>query len=49
MDGYVWHIPTKDNPKGKKERIGKEKFERDPAYLYFVDAEGYVARSKIAG
>jgi len=49
MDGYVWHVPTKDNPSGKKERIGDEKFERDPAYMYFVDKDGYVSRAKIAG
>jgi hypothetical protein len=46
-DGYVWRTPMRNNPRGRKARVGKEKVQRQEGYLYFIDKSGYVARTKM--
>ncbi len=46
-DGYVWKTPMKNNPRGRKSKVGSEKVRREEGYLYFIDKGGYVARTKM--
>jgi hypothetical protein len=46
-DGYVWRTPMRNNPRGRKAKIGREKVSRSEGYLYFIDSRGYVARTKM--
>jgi hypothetical protein len=46
-DGYAWRTPMKNNPKGRKSKVGSEKVSRVDGYLYFVDKNGYIARTKM--
>jgi hypothetical protein len=46
-DGFVWKTPMKNNPRGRKAKIGSEKVRREEGYLYFIDKSGYVARTKM--
>lgn len=46
-DGYVWRTPMKNNPRGRKGKVGSEKVSRADGYLYFIDKSGYVARTKM--
>jgi len=46
-DGYVWEVPAKHNPSGKKSRVGSEKITKQPGYLYYVGTDGYVYRAKM--
>ena len=46
-DGYVWRSPMRNNPKGRKGKVGRERFSRENGFLYFVDRKGYVARAKM--
>ena len=49
-DGAVWQVARKQPgvPKGKREKIVEASFSMDPAYLYFLDGEGDISRSKRA-
>jgi len=46
----VWKVPRKQpgQPKGKPEKIQDCDFERDDNYIYYLDKDGDVARSKRA-
>jgi hypothetical protein len=46
-DGYVWAAPMRNNPKGKKRRVGTEQITREPGFLYYVGSDGYVERAAI--
>ncbi|MEM4295317.1 MAG: hypothetical protein QXI89_01575 [Candidatus Anstonellales archaeon] len=46
-DGYVWEVPAKHNPSGRKSRVGTEKIAKAPGYLYYVGTDGYVYRAKM--
>ena len=46
-DGFVWRTPMKNNPRGRKSKVGSEKVSRSEGYLYFIDKSGYVARTKM--
>lgn len=46
-DGYVWRTPMRNNPRGRKAKVGSEKVKREDGYLYFVDSAGYAARTKM--
>jgi hypothetical protein len=46
-DGYAWRTPMKNNPRGRKSKVGSEKVSRQDGYLYFIDKNGYVARTKM--
>jgi hypothetical protein len=46
-DGYAWRTPMKNNPRGRKQKVGSEKVSREEGYLYFIDKNGYVARTKM--
>jgi hypothetical protein len=46
-DGYVYRVPTRNNPHGKKARVSKTAVKREPGYLYYLDKNGYVARAKM--
>ena len=46
-DGYAWRTPMKNNPRGRKSKVGSEKVKREEGYLYFIDKSGYVARTKM--
>ena len=46
-DGYAWRTPMKNNPRGRKAKVGSEKVPREEGYLYFIDKSGYVARTKM--
>ncbi|MEM3839426.1 MAG: hypothetical protein QXF01_02505 [Candidatus Micrarchaeaceae archaeon] len=46
-DGYAWRTPMKNNPRGKKSRVGTEKVKREEGFLYFIDKNGFVARTKM--
>jgi hypothetical protein len=37
----------KNNPRGRKAKVGQEKVSRQEGYLYFIDKNGYVARTKM--
>lgn len=45
-DGYVWAAPMKSNPHGRKKRAGTEHIARVKGGMYYVDKQGYVARSR---
>jgi hypothetical protein len=49
-DGAVWQVARKQPgvPKGKREKIAEANFGMDPAYLYFLDGDGDISRSKRA-
>lgn len=46
-DGYAWRTPMKNNPRGRKSKVGSEKVKREDGFLYFIDKSGYVARTKM--
>lgn len=46
-DGYVWRTPMRNNPRGRKGKVGEERISREDGYLYFIDKSGYVARTKM--
>ncbi|MDE1852013.1 MAG: hypothetical protein KGH69_05000 [Candidatus Micrarchaeota archaeon] len=46
-DGFVWRTPMRNNPRGRKAKVGSEKIKREEGYLYFVDSKGYAARTKM--
>ncbi len=46
-DGYVWKTPMKNNPRGRKAKVGQERVSRQEGFLYFIDKSGYVARTKM--
>ncbi len=46
-DGFVWRTPMKNNPGGRKAKVGSEKVSRADGFLYFIDKSGYVARTKM--
>ncbi|MDE1824381.1 MAG: hypothetical protein KGI00_03065 [Candidatus Micrarchaeota archaeon] len=46
-DGFVWRTPMRNNPRGRKAKVGSEKIRREDGYLYFVDSNGYAARTKM--
>lgn len=46
-DGFAWRTPMKNNPRGRKSKVGSEKVRREDGYLYFIDKSGYVARTKM--
>lgn len=46
-DGFVWRTPMRNNPRGRKAKVGSEKIKRQDGYLYFVDSKGYAARTKM--
>lgn len=46
-DGFAWRTPMKNNPRGKKSKVGSEKVMRADGFLYFIDKQGYVARTKM--
>lgn len=46
-DGYIWKIPTKLNPSGRKARIGNERIARLDGYMYFLGQDGYLWRSRM--
>ncbi len=46
-DGYAWRTPMKNNPRGRKSKVGSEKVRREEGFLYFIDKSGYVARTKM--
>ena len=37
----------KTNSRGRKGKIGSEKIKREDGFLYFIDSNGYVARTKM--
>lgn len=45
-DGYVWQVPMRTHPGGRKGKVGSEKIPKKDGFLYFVDKAGYVARVK---
>ena len=49
-DGAVWSVPRKQPgmPKGKREKVVDAGIEMDTAYIYFLDKDGDIARSKRA-
>ncbi len=46
-DGYAWRTPMKNNPRGRKSKVGSERVKREDGFLYFIDKSGYVARTKM--
>jgi hypothetical protein len=46
-DGYVWQTPMRNNPRGRKSKVGSDRVRREDGYLYFIDQKGYVARTKM--
>ncbi len=46
-DGFVWRTPMRNNPRGRKGKVGSERVSREDGYLYFIDQKGYVARTKM--
>jgi hypothetical protein len=49
-DGAVWQVARKQPgvPKGRREKIAEANFEMEPTYLYFLDGDGDISRSKRA-
>jgi hypothetical protein len=47
-DGYVWEVPMKSNPSGRKSRVGSEQIKKETGYLYYLDNDGYVSKAKMA-
>jgi hypothetical protein len=49
-NGAVWKVPRKQpgQPKGKAEKVKDADVEMDTNYIYFLDKDGDVARSKRA-
>jgi hypothetical protein len=37
----------KTNPRGRKAKVGNERVSREEGYLYFIDNNGYIARTKM--
>lgn len=46
-DGFAWRTPMRNNPRGRKSKVGSEKVKREEGFLYFIDKSGYVARTKM--
>ncbi len=46
-DGFAWRTPMKNNPRGRKAKVGSERVRREDGFLYFIDKSGYVARTKM--
>lgn len=46
-DGYVWASPMKHNKRGKKKKVGTEKFAKEnDKFMYYVGKDGYVYKAK---